>query len=106
MNSSPSPKQPNTLGNASLALGIISTALVFGIGLCALTGVAQNWIQLVGTPLFVCGGSSAFLGFLGAVLGLAGLFGHDRSRATAIIGLLLGFGGICLFLVVLANVGG
>jgi len=106
MNSSPSPKQPNTLGNASLVLGIISTALVFGIGLCALTGVAQNWIKLVGTPLFVCGGSSAFLGFLGGILGLAGLFGQDKTRATAIIGLLLGFGGICLFLAILANVGG
>jgi hypothetical protein len=106
MSTSPSPKEPNTLGNASLVLGIISTALVFGIGLCALTGIAQNWIRLVGTPLFICGGSSAFLGFLGAILGLAGLFGRDRSRATAIIGLLLSFSGICLFLVVLSNVGG
>jgi len=106
MDSSPSPKEPNTLGNASLVLGIISTALVFGIGLCALTGVAQNWIRLVGTPLFICGGSSAFLGFLGGILGLAGLFGKNRPRATAIIGLLLGFGGICLFLAVLSSVGG
>jgi len=106
MSQSPAPQQPNTLGNASLVLGIISTALVFGIGLCALTGVAQNWVRLVGTPLFICGGSSAFLGFLGGVLGLAGLFGQNRSRATAIIGLLLGFGGICLFLAILANVGG
>ena len=106
MSQSPAPQQPHTLGNASLELGIISTALVFGIGLCALTGVAQNWVRLVGTPLFICGGSSAFLGFLGGVLGLAGLFGQNRSRATAIIGLLLGFGGICLFLAILANVGG
>ena len=35
-----SPQQPNALGNASLALGILSLTLVFGIGLCALTGVA------------------------------------------------------------------
>ncbi len=53
----------NPLGNASLALGIASAALVFGIGLCAWTGVTRNWIRLAGTPLFVCGGSSAFLGF-------------------------------------------
>lgn len=101
----PSPQQPNTLGNASLALGIASTALVFGIGLCALTGIAQNWIQLVGTPLFVCGGSSAFLGLLGALLGAAGLFGKDRSRATAIVGLILGLLGMCLFFFLLTAVG-
>jgi hypothetical protein len=97
--------QPNSLGNASLGLGIASAALVFGIGLCALTGIAQKWIQLVGTPLFICGGSSAFLGFLGAILGLAGLFGKGRSRATAIVGLVLGLGGMCLFFVVLALMG-
>ena len=97
--------QPNNLGNASLGLGIASAALVFGIGLCALTGIAQNWIKLAGTPLFVCGGSSAFLGLLGALLGLAGLFGKNRSRATAIVGLAFGLFGICLFSVILALVG-
>jgi uncharacterized membrane protein len=97
--------QPNNLGNASLGLGIASAGLVFGIGLCSLTGVTQNWIKLAGTPLFVCGGSSAFLGLLGALLGLAGLFGKNRSRATAIIGLALGLFGICLFSVMLALVG-
>jgi len=100
-----SPQQPNSLGNASLALSIISMALVFGIGLCALTGVAQNWIQIAGTPLFVCGSSSAFLGFLGVVIGLAGLFGKDRSRATSIVGLVLGLIGICMFLAVLRAIG-
>ena len=106
MQSPPSPPQPNTLGNASLVLGILSLALVFGIGLCALTGVAQNWIRLAGTPLFVCGGSSAFLGFLGAILGLAGLFGQNRTRATAIAGLVLGVSGACLFFIILNQVGG
>jgi hypothetical protein len=95
----------NPLGNASLGLGIASSALVFGIGLCALTGVAQNWIQIAGTPLFVCGGASAFLGFLGVLLGLAGLFGKGRSRATAAVGLALGLVGICLFFTVLSMVG-
>ena len=98
-------QHPNMLGNASLGLGIASAALVFGIGLCALTGVTQKWIQLVGTPLFVCGGSSAFLGFLGVILGLAGLFGKDRARATAIVGLVLGLVGVCLFFAILALAG-
>jgi hypothetical protein len=95
---------PNPLGNASLGLGIASVALVFGIGLCALTGVAQQWIQLVGTPLFVCGGSSSFLGLVSAALGLAGLIGKGRSRATAIAGLVLGLIGVCLFVMTLALV--
>jgi hypothetical protein len=93
----PDEKNPNALGNASLGLGIASAALVFGIGLCALTGIAQQWIQLAGTPLFICGGSSAFLGFLGVILGAAGLFGKNRTMATAIAGLILGFLGICMF---------
>jgi hypothetical protein len=105
MSQSPSPQHPNPLGNASLALGITSAALVFGIGLCAWAGIAQNWIRLAGTPLFVCGGSSAFLGFLGIILGVAGLFGKDKPKATAIVGLLLGLIGACMFFVFLAAVG-
>jgi hypothetical protein len=99
------PPQPNTLGNASLVLGILGLSLVFGIGLCALVGAQQGWLQVAGTVLFVCGASSAFLGFLGLVLGVAGLFGANSSRATAIIGLLLGLGGICLFLAIVSAVG-
>lgn len=94
-------QQPNTLGNASLALGVASAALVFGLGLCALTGQGQQWLQLAGLPLFVCGGSSAFLGLLGVVLGIAGLFGANRPKATAVVGLVLGLFGLCLFLLVL-----
>jgi hypothetical protein len=99
------PQGPNTLGNASLGLGIASAALVFGIGLCALTGVGQGWIRLAGTPLFVCGGASAFLGFLAAMLGIAGLAGKGRSRGTAIVGLILGLMGTCLFFVFLNAIG-
>lgn len=97
MSESPAPQGSNPIGNASLWLGIASSALVFGIGLCALTGAGQQWIRLAGTPLFVCGGASAFLGFLAALLGAAGLFGRDRSRTTAIVGLLLGLLGACMF---------
>jgi hypothetical protein len=99
------PLQPNTLGRASLALGITSLALVFGIGLCALVGVQQGWIRMLATPLYVCGASSAFLGLIGGVLGVAGLFGANRSRAAAIAGACLGPAGVCLFLGVLAAVG-
>ncbi|MFC1878853.1 hypothetical protein ACFLZW_02960 [Chloroflexota bacterium] len=103
---SPSPPpQPNTLGNASLVLGILAVSLVFGIGICALTGASQGWVQIAGTPLLVCGVSSSFLGLLGAILGLAGLFGANRSRATAIVGLLLGLTGICLFVAFLGALG-
>ena len=105
MSDSHSPQGPNTVGNASLWLGIASAALVFGIGLCALTGLNQKWIQLAGTPLFVCGASSAFLGLLSTILGVAGLFGKNKSRTTAIMGLILGFLAMCLFFGVLNAIG-
>ena len=105
MASSHPPSQPNTLGNASLGVGIAGLALVFGIGLCALVGAQQGWLQAFGTIVFVCGASSAFLAFLGAVLGAAGLFGANRPRAAAIVGLLLGLCGVCLFFGVLNAIG-
>jgi NAD/NADP transhydrogenase beta subunit len=60
-----SPQQPNTLGKASLILGIASISLVFGLGLCGLVGGAQ--VPVFVTLLFVCAASSAFLGFIGAI---------------------------------------
>ncbi len=36
------------LAKASLALGLASVALVFGIGLCAIVGTRQGWIRLAG----------------------------------------------------------
>ena len=106
MGNQPLYQQPNTLGKASLGLSIASLVLVFGIGLCALVGAAQGWVQLLGTPLFICGASSAFVGIIGAILGFAGLFGANRSRATAIVGLILGLAGVCLFVAVLMALGG
>lgn len=100
----PTPPTPNTLGNASLALGIASAALVFGIGLCALLGVQQGWVRVAGVPLFVCGASSAFLGLIGAGVGVGGLFGRNRTKATAIAGLILSIIGVCLFFAVLARI--
>lgn len=103
---SPEPVQRNTIGNASLGLGIASAALVFGIGICALVGAQQGWLQIAGTVLFVCGASSAFLGLLAAVLGVGGLFGGNRSRAAAIAGLVLGLIGMCIFIWVVSTFGG
>jgi hypothetical protein len=105
MGESRTPQQPNPLGNASLVLGILSIAMVFGISVCAFTATRQGWIRLGATPLYVCGASSAFLGLVGIGLGGAGLFGADRSRATAIAGLVLGLMGVCLFLVAVTQVG-
>src|SRR3990172_1679187 len=92
-----SASSPNPLGNASLALGIVSSSLVFGLAVCALTAVRQGWIRLGATPLFVCGASSAFLGLLAIAVGAAGLFGAQRARGTAVVGIVLGAVGICLF---------
>jgi hypothetical protein len=97
--------RPNPLGTASLGLGIASAAFVFGLGLCAVVGAQQGWLRLAGTPLFVCGASSAFLGALAAALGAAGLFGRGRAKAAAAAGLALGFIGLCLFLVVVRSLG-
>lgn len=99
----PAPPQSNTLGNAGLGLGIASAALVFGLGLCALVGAQQGWLAAAGTVLFVCGASSAFLGLLGAIVSVGGLYGANRSRATAVVGLVLSLLGVCLFLGILSQ---
>jgi riboflavin transporter FmnP len=99
MNTPPSPL-PNTLGKASLVLGILGSFFVFTVGLCAGVGHAQGWLKHVGALFFVLGGSAAFLGALAVVLGFFGLWGRNRSRVTAIVGLLLGAFAVWLFLVV------
>lgn len=97
--------RPNTLGNTSLGLGVASAALVFGIGFCALLGTRQGWIGALAIPLLVCGVSSAFLGLLGAGLGVGGLFGNQGTKSTAVAGLLLSLLGLCLFLLFLNVIG-
>ena len=98
------PLQPNTLGKASLILGILGTSLVFCIGLCAGVGQQQGWLKHVGGLLFILGGTFAFLGLLSVLLGFAGLFGKNRSRATAIVGLVLGVIALLLFMVIVNGV--
>jgi hypothetical protein len=96
----------NPLGIASLALGIVSASLVFGLAVCALTAAHQGWIRIAATPLFVCGASSAFLGVLAIIVGAAGLFGRNRARGAAIVGTVLGIVGVCLFLAAVNRSGG
>lgn len=97
------PPESDALAKGSLSLGIVSSALVFGIGLCAFVGVRQGtWIRAAGTPLFVCGASTAFLGLVGALLGMGALVGPSRSKTTGAIGLLLSTIGVCLLLGFLA----
>ena len=57
-----------------------------------------------GTVLFVCGASSAFLGLIGDYTGAGALFGSQRSKATAIVGLSLSLLGMCLFFGVLGAI--
>jgi hypothetical protein len=95
----------NALGNASLALGIASAALVFGEAICALTAAQQGWFRLAATPLFICGASTAFVGLLAIVVGVAGLFGGRRRRGTAVVGIALGVVGMCLFFGAAARLG-
>ena len=95
------PRQPNTLGKASLILGILSITFVFSIGLCAGVGSEQGWLPAVGWLLFILGGTFAFGGLIAALLGFTGLFGRNRSRATAIVGLVLGVLAVFLFAAIL-----
>ena len=95
------PPRSNTLGKASLVLGILASIFVFCVGLCAGAGQQQGWLPAVGTLLVILGGTSAFMGFVGMVLGVLGLFGRNLSRATAIAGVLLGMFAVALFIAIL-----
>ena len=97
------PQNPNTLGKASLILGILASTFVFMIGLCAGLGKEQGWLPAVGPLLVVLGGTFAFMGLISALLGFGGLWGRNRSRATAIFGLLLGLFTIGLFLAIIQS---
>jgi hypothetical protein len=87
--------QPNTLGKTSLILGIIGSFFVVLTGLCAGVGQQQGWLPAVGPLLAVIGGSFAFLGLVGVLLGGMGLF--HRNRGTAIAGVVLGLVAVLLF---------
>jgi hypothetical protein len=98
-NGGPHPQQPNTLGKTSLILSVLASCFVFSIGLCAGVGKQQGWLAVVGTLLFLLGGSAAFVGLIGAFLGLGGLF--TRPRGPALVGLVLGLFTVWLFLAIL-----
>lgn len=94
------PRQSNTLGKASLILGILASTFVVMVGLCAGVGQAQGWLPVAGPLLFVIGGTFAFLGLIAALLGFGGLWGRHRSRAAALFGFLLGLFTIGLFVAI------
>ena len=94
------PLVPNTLGKASLVLGILASTFVVSVALCAGVGQQQGWLKQAGPLLFIVGGTFAFLGLVSALLGIGGLFGRNRSRATAIFGLALGLIAVAIFLAV------
>ena len=99
----PLPPQPNSLGKASLLLGIVASVFVFFIGVCAGVGQQQGWLKNVSTLLFILGSTAAFMGLLAGLLGFSGLFGRNRSKATAIVGLILGVGTLLLFAAIVQN---
>lgn len=101
MNSERQSRQPNTLGKASLFLGVVSSIAVFSVGLCAGVGQQQGWLKAVGVLLFLIGGTFAFAGLLSALMGFAGLFGRNRSRAAALMGMVLGALAVLLFAAIL-----
>ncbi|MCA9270074.1 MAG: hypothetical protein KDA41_16445, partial [Planctomycetales bacterium] len=55
------PREPNTLGKASLFLGVVAVIAVFFVGLCAGVGKQQGWLNAVGTLLFIFGGTFMFV---------------------------------------------
>lgn len=105
MNDSPQPpKESNTLGKASLVLGILASILLFFVGACAGVGKQQGWLKNVENVLGVFGATFAFMGLLAVALGFFGLFGRNRSRISAIVGLVLGLSTLLLFAAILQNV--
>src|SRR5262245_45127223 len=93
------PPPSNTLGKTSLFLGLFASIFMFCTGLCAGIGKEQGWLQRVGLLFFVVGATSAFMGFLAALLGLGGLLARPRSAAVA--GFFLGMLTLFLFAVIL-----
>lgn len=90
-NEPPAPERSNTLGKASLILSIISLILVFFVGSCVSTVKSQGGnVNNVKPFVMLFGGTFVLIGVIGVGLGIAGLFGKDRPRATAIMGLIFG----------------
>lgn len=84
-------KKPNIPGNISLGLGIVS--------------IVSTWLGMNYYYLWRPGLSpldfTLPLGFIGFLFGIAGLFGRKRPRTTAVVGLILGLSGVCLYLIIL-----
>ena len=96
------PPPSNTVGKTSLFLGLFASIFIFCTGLCAGIGKEQGWLQRVGLLLFVCGATSAFMGFLATLLGLGNgavfalvpkFFPNATGTVTGLVGAMGGLGG-------------
>jgi hypothetical protein len=93
----PALQRPNTLGTASLVLSIISLVSIFFIGSCV--NVIKNQggnANSVKPFVELFGGTFALVGLIASGLGMAGLFGRNRARGTAIVGLIIGLASLAL----------
>ena len=97
MSESPAPQTSNVLGDNSLRLGITSTSITFLILLVSIVSAGSRFFKPASRVLFVADGFGAFLGFLGFVLGFAGLFGANKPRSSSVAGMFLGVLGAALF---------
>ena len=98
---SPQPQQPNTLGNASLGLGIAASALVFLVGLVMIIFRNHEVVRKILTLLFIVEASGGFLGLLGLIIGAGGAFSGNRTKSTAIVGMVLSVLAMAIFAIVM-----
>lgn len=98
--------QNNTLGNYSLAIGVLTATTIFGAILCTAVGLQQGWLRVAGTPLLICAGTTVFLALVGILLGVIALFNKGQPRSAAIAGLVLCALAVCMFLATMARLGG
>jgi hypothetical protein len=93
----PPPERSNTLGKASLVLGITSLISIFFVGSCVNVVKSQGGnVSNVKPVVELFGGTFALVGLIAAGLGLVGLFGSNHSKVTAIVGLVLGIASLGL----------
>jgi hypothetical protein len=85
------PERSNTLGKMSLILGIISLILLFFVGSCVNIFKDRGGnVDSVKPLVQLFGGTFALIAIIATGLGIGGLFGRNRPKATAVMGLFFG----------------